>query len=206
MVIREMTDQECYTMLAGTSIARLACAVHNQPYIVPLHVDFRGGVLYGYATLGQKIEWMRQNPLVCLEMDAFSGQEQWASVVVFGNYEELPNTPEHAGSRAIAHELFQRRPGWWEPASVRVGEHDVRAPIVFRIHIARVSGRCAGQDPGRMANASSDVARSRTRKWVTRVLGPLAGKHQKKTDAATAPRDRCHAVTFESDIHRVINR
>ena len=85
MVIREMTEQECYAMLAEARIARLACARENQPYIVPLHVDFRGGVLYGYATLGQKIEWMRQNPLVCLEMDEFIDEDQWASVIVFGS-------------------------------------------------------------------------------------------------------------------------
>jgi len=32
MVIDEMTEKECYAMLAGTRIARLACARHNQPY------------------------------------------------------------------------------------------------------------------------------------------------------------------------------
>jgi uncharacterized protein len=108
-----------------------------------LHVDFIRGVLYSYATLGQKIEWMRQNPLVCLEMDELIDEEQWASVVVFGRYEELPDTPGHAASRAIAQELFQRHPAWWEPAAVPVGAHDVREPIVFRIQIARVSGRLA---------------------------------------------------------------
>ena len=118
MVIHEMTEQECYAMLARTRIARLACARHNQPYIVPLHVDFKGGVLYSYATLGQKIEWMRENPLVCVEVDEITGDDRWSSIVAFGHYEELPSTPGHEGSRAIAHELFQRRAAWWQPASV----------------------------------------------------------------------------------------
>ena len=69
MVIQEMTERECRAMLAGTNVARLACARNNQPYIVPIHVDLDGEFLYGFATLGQKIEWMRQNPLVCLEVD-----------------------------------------------------------------------------------------------------------------------------------------
>ena len=69
MVIQEMTEQECRAMLARTNVARLACAQNNQPYIIPIHVDLDGEFLYGYATLGQKIEWMRQNPLVCLEID-----------------------------------------------------------------------------------------------------------------------------------------
>jgi uncharacterized protein len=47
-----------------------------------------GEFLYGYATLGQKMEWMRQNPRVC-QIDEIITQAHWASVVVFGHYEEL---------------------------------------------------------------------------------------------------------------------
>ena len=43
MVIEEMTDRECRALLAGTNLARLACALNNQPYIVPIHVDFNDG-------------------------------------------------------------------------------------------------------------------------------------------------------------------
>src|SRR5687768_5661266 len=100
MNIQEMTQPECRAMLARRAVARLACARNNQPYVVPLHVDLEGDFIYGYATLGQKIEWMRQNPLVCLESDELITDRQWASVIVFGFYEELPNTSEHQESRA----------------------------------------------------------------------------------------------------------
>ena len=92
MVIEELGDRECRAILARTHIARLACALNNQPYIVPVHVDFHDSYLYGYATLGQKIEWMRQNPLVCLEIDEMSTDHQWTTVVVSGRYEELPDS------------------------------------------------------------------------------------------------------------------
>src|SRR5688572_22218854 len=99
MVIEEMTDRECRAILSGTNLARLACALSNQPYIVPIQVEFDDTFLYGFATLGQKIEWMRQNPLVCLEIDELTTDRQWASVVIFGMYEELPDTPQHAYPR-----------------------------------------------------------------------------------------------------------
>ena len=146
MVIQEMTEGECRAMLAGTHVARLACARNNQPYIVPIHVDLDGEFLYGYATLGQKIEWMRLNPLVCLEVDELVTHGQWASVVVFGHYEELPHTPEYEGSRTVAERLFERHPGWWEPASVPLAAHEQRTRIVFRIRIGRVTGRRAAPD------------------------------------------------------------
>ena len=141
MVIQEMTAQECRAMRAGTNLARLACAHDNQPYIIPIHVDLEGEYLYCYATLGQKIEWMRQNPLVCVEVDEVRTHGQWASLVVFGHYEELPNTPAYDGPRSVAERLFERHPVWWEPASVPLADHEQRTRIVFRIHLGRVTGR-----------------------------------------------------------------
>ena len=88
-------------MLARSNVAHLACSHENQPYIVPVHVDLDHEFLYGFATQGQKIDWMRHNPLVCLEMDEFS-PGQWASVVVFGRYEELLHQPEYQDSRRLA--------------------------------------------------------------------------------------------------------
>jgi uncharacterized protein len=143
MVIQEMSEQECRAMLGSTNVARLACARNNQPYIVPIHVDLDGEFLYSYATLGQKIEWMRQNPLVCLEFDELTTHGQWASVVVYGRYEELPPTPEYESSRTVAERLFQRHPVWWEPASVPLAAHEQRTRIVFRVRIGRVTGRRA---------------------------------------------------------------
>ena len=132
-------------MLAGPSVARLACAWNNQPYIVPIHVDLDGEFLYGYATMGLKIEWMRQNPLVCLEIDDVSSQSHWASVVVFGRYEELSRLPEYEDLRRVALRLFQRHPMWWQPASVSLAGDEQRPSVVFRIRIDRVTGRRSSQ-------------------------------------------------------------
>jgi uncharacterized protein len=175
MEIQEMTEPECRAMLARRTVARLACARNNQPYIVPIHVDLEGAFLYGYATLGQKIEWMRQNPLVCLESDELITHGQWASVIVFGHYEELPNTPENAGLRGTAERLFQKHPVWWEPALVPLAAHDQRTPIVFRIRISRMTGRRAAPDPAKTAHDREHASEARGPSWMTRVLRRIVG-------------------------------
>jgi nitroimidazol reductase NimA-like FMN-containing flavoprotein (pyridoxamine 5'-phosphate oxidase superfamily) len=146
MVIEAMNDQECRGMLARTEIVRLACALDNQPYIVPIRIDVEGDFLYAYATVGQKIEWMRQNPKVCVEVDDFTSCVEWASLIVFGHYEELPNAPDYGDSRRIAERLFQRHAMWWEPAAVPVAAHDPRSPVAFRIRIVQINGRRARPD------------------------------------------------------------
>ena len=179
MTIQDMTAQECRAMLTGMRVARLACARDNQPYIVPVHVDLDEAFLYGYATLGQKIEWMRVNPLVCLEIDDLTSHGTWASVVVFGHYEELPHTPEYEGPRRVAERLFKRHPSWWEPASVPLGAHPQRPPVVFRICIDRVTGRVAG--PKREAGAPPQWAPSPRkpddRGWLAQRLRAVFTRH-----------------------------
>jgi uncharacterized protein len=175
MQIEEMTVGECRAMLARRHVARLACALNNQPYVVPIDVAFDGVSLCGYSTLGQKIEWMRQNPLVCVEMDEIVGDTQWESVVVFGNYEELLPTPEYQDSRREAERLFQRRPMWWEPASVPVADHEQKPLIIFRIQLHRLTGRRAVRNavkaPQVLEN-SSDASRSY---WLLHALRRLVG-------------------------------
>ena len=146
MVIQEMTELDCRATLAAADVARLACARNDQPYIVPIDLHLDGEFLYGCTTLGQHVEWMRRNPLVCVEVDSVVGHGQWRSVVVFGRYEELTDNHEYEASRRIAERLFQRRPMWWEPASVPLASHELRIRVVFRILVVSMTGRRAAAD------------------------------------------------------------
>lgn len=106
MVIREMSGEECLRVLAGARLARLACARENQPYVVPVYLayDEASGCLYGFTTPGQKVEWMRANPLVCVEVDEIAADDRWVSVIASGRYEELPETQESDDARLRAQE------------------------------------------------------------------------------------------------------
>ena len=169
MLIQPLSEPEAWALLGRHSIVRLACARDNQPYIVPLRLDLDRDFLYGYATLGRKIEWMRTNPLVCIECEEFVSERHWSSVVVCGHYEELPNTPDNQFARGIAERLFQKHPMWWEPAAVPLGGGARRVPIVFRIHIDSLTARRTvhEENPGDHPDSSveSDQAGWLTRMW-----------------------------------------
>ena len=148
MFIKELTTGECFEFLTEKRVGRLACARENQPYVVPFHFAFDGERhFYAFSTLGQKIEWMRTNPLVCVEVDDIINQFEWTSLVVFGRYEELPDAPEFACERTRAHELLSRRAMWWQPAYV-TGAHRLSSaaddkPIYFRVFIDKITGHSA---------------------------------------------------------------
>src|SRR5665213_3337694 len=106
MIIREMSREECLRCLAGARLARLACSHENQPYVVPVYLTYHEAseCLYGFTTPGQKVEWMRANPLVCIEVGDIAAYDQWVSVIATGRYEELRERSASDGGHLRAQE------------------------------------------------------------------------------------------------------
>ena len=144
MFISELSGDECVDLLIRVNFGRLACAKTDQPYITPISFAYKNRKIHCASTVGQKIEWMRTNPLVCLQVDEVTSPHIWVSVVVFGRYHELPDTPEHKDMRFDAWSALQRRPVWWEPAYVKTvlgAEERPLTPLFFDINIERITGR-----------------------------------------------------------------
>ena len=142
MLIREMSKEQCFEFLESRSFGRLGCSREDQPYVVPVYFVCDGNYLYCFSTLGQKVEWMRTNPRVCIEVDEVVDHYHWKSLVVLGRYEELCN-PSCPTSREHAREILGKRAMWWQPAYV-VSEHrgpqSPLIPIFYRIWIDQVTG------------------------------------------------------------------
>jgi|SRR5579864_2154112 len=143
MLIHEMTRQACIDLLARTRLCRLGCAQDAQPYITPIYCTYDDNYLYSLSTVGQKIIWMRANVLVCVQADELVSPQEWASVIVLGKYEELPDRPQYQTYRQRAHDLLQTQPVWWEPGYAKTVLEGKERPlefVYFRIHIERLTG------------------------------------------------------------------
>jgi len=142
MEINEMATEECKAVLEHASLGRLGCSHESQPYVIPIHFAYDSGYLYVFSTLGQKVKWMRANPKVCVQTDQIENQGEWVSVIVNGQYEELPE-PQYTNERKHAGSLLAKRTQWWLNA---LGERQMRVrdktiePLFFRIRIESMSG------------------------------------------------------------------
>ena len=148
MLIHTLNPVECREILARITLGRLACSHAGQPYIVPVHFSFDGerDCLYAFSAVGQKIDWMRENPKVCVEVEEILDKDNWTTVLVFGRYEEVGDSAEEAESRRRAWEGFQQRPEWWFPAAAKVpSSRERHAIVVYRVQIDRVTGRRASR-------------------------------------------------------------
>ena len=142
MRIAEISHDECKELLNRVSVGRLACALENQPYVVPVCFTYEPEYVYVFSTLGQKIEWMRQNPKVCLQTDEMGDRSNWTSVVVNGTYVELRG-PRYTAEKEHAREKLAKVSDWWSTPLAERREHNSDLsiePVFFRIDIASMSG------------------------------------------------------------------
>jgi uncharacterized protein len=150
MRIEELSRHASLDFLSHSRFGRLGCAKDLQPYVTPFYFTYYDGCIHSFGTVGQKIEWMRANPLVCVEADEVISPQQWKSVIVFGRYEEWPNSPELQSVRERVQRLLGERTMWWEPGYARTilsgGERPL-VPVFFRIFVEQVTGHQAFPDP-----------------------------------------------------------
>jgi nitroimidazol reductase NimA-like FMN-containing flavoprotein (pyridoxamine 5'-phosphate oxidase superfamily) len=149
MLVQGLNKQECCELLERVGFGRLGCASEDQPYVVPIYFAYEANSLFGFSTVWQKIEWIRKNPRVCVEVDEVLGQDNWTSVLVFGLYEELADRPGYTALRLNAHSLLEKRTLWWQPAmaaSKARGDRFGPLPDFYCIHIAKVTGHRSSPD------------------------------------------------------------
>lgn len=146
MHIEELTRKASLDFLAGIRLGRLACANQSQPYVTPFYFAYHDQWIYSFSTVGQKIDWLRANPLACVEVDEITDFENWTSVVVSGRYMELTKTVEGQATRDLAHKLLQQHQFWWEPGYARTVIHGTPRPldpVYYRLSVDEISGHRA---------------------------------------------------------------
>jgi len=159
MNIKEMTRQECVALLKTQRIDRLACVRDQKPYVVPVHFAFGENSIFSFSLPGRKVDWMRANPHVCLQVDDVGGVDGWRSVVVEGLFEELSKAPDPDGcmtgvermiapvdsDRRLAWSLLAKHGNWWEPGALKPGDTLALSGshLFYRIRIEAMSGRQA---------------------------------------------------------------
>ena len=145
-MLGEMKPQEIEKLVRQQVIARLGCYAEGQVYVVPVSYAYDGDYFYFISRDGKKVEMMRKNPNVCLQIDNMQNMSSWQSVVLWGEFEELtdPKERNHALRELmtritpiISSEIFRITPDWPFPED----EPENIPGIVYRIRITEVSGR-----------------------------------------------------------------
>ena len=136
MIIHELSPADCADVCPGPTWPAARLLPHEPAYVVPVSFayDPRQVCLLLFSAVGRKVEWMRENPNVCLEIEDLEDRFHWTTVVVFGRYDELGDGPEDSEIRLRALHLFNDRSRWWLPGAAKPGGVDHQGVVISHPH------------------------------------------------------------------------
>jgi nitroimidazol reductase NimA-like FMN-containing flavoprotein (pyridoxamine 5'-phosphate oxidase superfamily) len=147
-MIKDLEIKECIELLSNNYIGHLAFISHQEPYILPITYSYnpKTNTITGYSSEGHKIDAMRKNDLVSLEVEEITSVNDWRSVHVHGTFEEL----QGIDAKYLLHEFTQKvkklvaqkegsQPEFISEFSSKIYGQGV--PIVYRIRIQEITGK-----------------------------------------------------------------
>ncbi|MBU2514310.1 pyridoxamine 5'-phosphate oxidase family protein [bacterium] len=147
---KEITDKtEIEEIIAKSSICRIALAVDNEPYLVPLCFGYLNNTLYFHsADEGRKLEMIKMNPRVCFEFEgdteiikakkACNWGLKYRSVIGFGNARIIEDEAERMTALdAIMNQYSNEK---WDYAPSMLTK-----TLVFKIEIDTMTGKKASE-------------------------------------------------------------
>lgn len=145
-MLKELTSGEIEDLLASEVLARIGCHADGVTYVVPITYAYDKGSLIGHSAVGMKIEMMRKNPSVCVEVDQMKNMASWRSVIAWGTYRELEGEDAARAMRILMNRLVPlitsstSRP-MHEFGPSHGADTAGRSGVIFRIDLDKKTGR-----------------------------------------------------------------
>lgn len=138
--IEEMYDDEIRETLKRLNYGHLACCKDNLPYVVPVHYAYDGEHIFIYTTEGKKAEMLRANPELCLQAEDVIDNDNWVSVIAFGQAEQLIDGEERSAAVDL---ILKINPRLTPAVSIRWMDSWVRenVEVIYRVRPRKMTGR-----------------------------------------------------------------
>jgi uncharacterized protein len=135
MSIGKLGNTDALAILREGTLGRLGCIAADWPYVVPVNYHFDGENIYIHTLPGKKLDALRANPRVCLQVDEIKDPYNWRSVIAYGTFEEISNEETQEN---VLTKLYSRLPHM-TPVESRMVK-GMTGTIVFRIKVDEVTG------------------------------------------------------------------
>lgn len=148
VMIKSLRTKEGIRLLRDNYIGRLAFISQGNPYVVPItyYYDETSNSILGYSAEGHKMNAMRENRSVSLEVDEISSVNNWRSILAHGVFEELQGSEAkfllHRFAQGVKNIILRKEkiiPQSISEFSSKM--NSPKTPIVFRIRIVEITGK-----------------------------------------------------------------
>ena len=138
---REMTRDEIEELLSEQFVVRLGCTREEEIFVVPVAYAWDGTSILAFSYEGRKLEMMRAEPHVCIEIDDVEHFGRWRSVIGWGRFEVLEGDERRQAKEALARRLEPVIRDSRSRSRLERGMADDPPPTVFRIRLDTMTGR-----------------------------------------------------------------
>lgn len=148
VMIKNLKVKESIRLLSDNYIGRLAFISQGNPYVVPItyYYDETSNSILGYSSEGHKINAIRKNPSVSLEVDEITAVNNWQSVLAHCVFEELHGSEAkfllHRFAQGVKNIIVRKEktvPRFISEFSSK--PNSPKISIVFRIKIVEITGK-----------------------------------------------------------------
>ncbi|WP_222983395.1 pyridoxamine 5'-phosphate oxidase family protein [Flagellimonas meishanensis] len=150
-MIKALKHEDCIQLLKNHYVGRLAYLAGKVPFVAPITYFYfdedKKDSIISYSLEGHKIDAMRNNPYVSLQVDEIESMNQWKSVLAHGEFEEL----HQIDAKRFLHEFAQgvksliNRDSDKNVQFIHEFSSKLQAnnnpPIVYRINIHEITGK-----------------------------------------------------------------
>ena len=147
-MIKDLELEEGLEILSNNYLGHLGYISGKSPFVTPITYfhDAEEKSILSYSANGHKIDAMRQNKFVSLQVEQVQSIQDWSSVQVHGTFEELIGSTAKLNLHKFAQgvqdtieRIKGKKPNFISDFSSRLQEREM--PIVYRIHIETISGK-----------------------------------------------------------------
>lgn len=147
-MIKNLEQKEKEYILENNYIGHLGYIYQGKPFVIPItyFFDTQRNIIICYSGEGHKIDAMRKNSKVSLQVADIDSVNNWKSVLVHGIFEQHFGSDAKSylhqfslGVKDVITEKAQIKPNYISDFSSKIYKGDV--PIVFLIKIEEITGK-----------------------------------------------------------------
>lgn len=137
-MIKNLDEKEARKLLKEQKLGHLGCVLESgEPYVVPVNYLFKDDEIYIHSLPGQKLDALRANRKVCLQVERTGDSCRWRSAIAFGEFQEVKRTNKKIEILIEFSSRFEHL----TPVEAMIKERwNLGGLVVFRLNIKRITG------------------------------------------------------------------
>ncbi len=144
----DLTSSECIRLLKNNYTGHLGFISQGDPHVIPItyYYNQADNTIISYSEEGHKINAMRDNGSVSLQVEDIISNSNWQSVLVLGTFEEIKGS----NAKLLLHQFTEGVKKTLQVKELRhpefISEFSSKGysggiPIVYRINISEMKGK-----------------------------------------------------------------